>query len=70
MLMIAYTAWDSLQAIAQQFDADLVLTSGQRLRLMKRRDQSMPRATMHRLGKRLRSGLAGLHGQAPSGKRV
>ena len=65
--MIAYTAWDSLQAIAQQYDADLVLAPGERLRLTRRRDQSAPRATVHRLGKRLRAGLAALHVQAPSG---
>ena len=29
--MIAYTAWDSLQAIAQQVDADLVLPPGNAL---------------------------------------
>jgi 2-hydroxychromene-2-carboxylate isomerase len=68
MLMIAYTAWDSLQAIAQQYDADLVLAPGDRLRLTRRRDQFAPRATMQRLGKRLRAGLAVL--QAPSGRRA
>jgi hypothetical protein len=51
MLMIAYTAWDSLQTIARQIDADLVLAPGERLRLTKRRDQSAARATVHRLGK-------------------
>jgi hypothetical protein len=66
--MIAYTAWDSLQAIAQQYDADLVLAPGERLRLTRRRDRSAARATVHRLGKHLRSGLAVL--QAPSGRRA
>ena len=66
--MIAYTAWDSLQAIAQQYDADLVLAPGERLRLTRRRDQFAPRAIMHRLGKRLRTGLAVR--QAPSGRRA
>jgi len=66
--MIAYTAWDSLRAIAQQYDADLVLAPGERLRLARRRDQSAARATMHRLGKRLRAGLAVL--QSPSGRRA
>jgi 2-hydroxychromene-2-carboxylate isomerase len=66
--MIAYTAWDSLQAIAQQYDADLVLTPGDRLRLTRRRDQFAPRATVQRLGKHLRAGLAVLH--APSGRRA
>lgn len=66
--MIAYTAWDSLQAIAQQYDADLVLTPGERLRLTRRRDQSTPRATVQRLGKQLRAGLAVR--QAPSARRA
>ena len=66
--MIAYTAWDSLQAIAQQNNADLVLTPGERLRLTRRRDQSTPRATVQRLGKQLRAGLAVR--QAPSGRRA
>jgi 2-hydroxychromene-2-carboxylate isomerase len=66
--MIAYTAWDSLRAIAQQYDADLVLTPGERLGLTKRRDQSMPRGTLHRLGQRLRAGLAAT--QTPAGRRA
>ena len=66
--MIAYTAWDSLQAIAQQYDADLVLAPGERLRLKRRRVQFAPRAIMHRLGKRLCTGLAVR--QAPSGRRA
>ena len=66
--MIAYTAWDSLQAIAQQYDADLVLAPGERLRLTRRRDRSAARATVHRLGKRLRASLAALQVQAPSGR--
>ena len=66
--MIAYTAWDSLQAIAQQNNADLVLAPGERLRLTRRRDQSAPRATVQRLGKQLRAGLAVR--QAPSGRRA
>ena len=66
--MIAYTAWDSLQAIAQQFDADLMLAPGERLGLARRREQSAPRAPVHRLGERLRTGLAAL--QAPQGRRV
>jgi hypothetical protein len=70
MPMIAYTAWDSLQAIAQQYDADLVLTLGERLGLTRRRDRSVPRATMRRLGTRLRSGLVGPHVQAPWGRRA
>jgi hypothetical protein len=68
--MIAYTAWDSLQAIAQQYDADLVLAPGERLRLARRRDRSAARATVHRLGKQLRAGLAELQVQAPAGRRT
>jgi hypothetical protein len=70
MLMIAYTAWDSLQTIARQIDADLVLAPGERLRLIKRRDQSAARATVQRLGKQLRAGLAVLYVQASSGRRT
>ena len=66
--MIAYTAWDSLRVIAQQYDADLVLTPGERLGLTKRRDRSVPHAIARRLGQRLRAGLA--VGQAPSGSRA
>ena len=66
--MIAYTAWDSLQAIAQQYDADLVLAPGERLTLTRRRDPSAPRAIMHRLGKRLRAGL--VVPQAPPARRA
>ena len=70
MLMIAYTAWDSLRAIAQQYDADLVLAPGERLGLTRRPDRSVPGATLRRLGKRLRAGLAGLHVHVPSGGRA
>jgi hypothetical protein len=66
--MIAYTAWDSLQAIAQQYDADLMLAPGERLRLTRRRNQPVARATVHHLGKRLRAGLSVL--QSPSGMRA
>lgn len=66
--MIAYTAWDSLQAIAQLYDADLVLAPGEGLRLTRRRNLPAARATMHHLGKRLRAGLSVL--QSPSGSRA
>ena len=68
--MIAYTAWDSLQALAQQYDADLVIAPGERLALRRHRDQCAPRGTMRRLGERLRAGLSVLHVQSPSGRRV
>ncbi len=66
--MIAYTAWDSLQAIAQQVDADLALPPGQPLELTRRRDQPVSSGVVRRLGARLRSALAVR--QAPSAKRA
>jgi len=70
--MIAYTAWDSLQAIAQQYDADLVMAPGEPIELSSRRTHSAPRVSMFRLGERLRAGLAlpRVHEQAPLGRRV
>jgi hypothetical protein len=65
--MIAYTAWDSLQAIARQVEADLVLIPGEELGLTRRRDHPVLGASVRRLGTRLRAGLAALQGQAPSG---
>ena len=66
--MIAYTAWDSLQALAQQYDADLVNAPGERLGLRSRRNDCVPRFTVRRLGARLRAGLALL--QAPPVRHV
>ena len=63
--MIAYTAWDSLQALAQQYDADLVIAPGEPIGLTRRRDRDIPRATVRRLGVRLRAGLSLLQGQTP-----
>ncbi|MBA2597327.1 MAG: hypothetical protein M3Q50_03410 [Chloroflexota bacterium] len=34
--MIAYTAWDGLQTIARQYDADLALVPGERTELAPR----------------------------------
>jgi hypothetical protein len=70
--MIAYTAWDSLQALAQEYDADLVMAPGERIGLRGRRNHSVPHASMFHLGERLRAGLALLQVQvqAPSGGRV
>jgi hypothetical protein len=70
MLMIAYTAWDSLQALAQQYDADLVIAPGERLGLTRRRNRYIPRATVRRLGERLRAGLSVLQVQAPAGGHI
>ena len=61
--MIAYTAWDSLQALAQQYDADLVIAPGERMGLRTRRNHSVSCTSMRRLGERLRAGLALLHVQ-------
>ena len=68
--MIAYTAWDSLQALAQQYDADLVIAPGERLGLRRRRNHSVPRASVRRLGERLRAGLSLLQVQVSAGRRV
>jgi hypothetical protein len=68
--MIAYTAWDSLQALAQEYDADLVIAPGERIGLRNRRNQSVARASVRRLGERLRAGLSVLHVQAPAGRHV
>jgi len=70
MLMIAYTAWDSLQALAQQYDADLVIAPGDRLGLTERRTRYIPRASVLRLGERLRVGLSLLQVQASPMRRV
>jgi 2-hydroxychromene-2-carboxylate isomerase len=66
--MIAYTAWDSLQAIAQQYDADLVIGPEQGLGLTLRRDRSIQPEAMRRLDERFRTELAGL--LAPAEGRV
>ena len=70
MLMIAYTAWDSLQALAQQYDADLVIAPGERRGLTERRNRYIPRAGVLRLGERLRAGLSLLQVQASPMRRV
>ena len=66
--MIAYTAWDSLQALAQQYDANLAIAPGERLGLRKRRNYSAPRAGVLSIGERLRAGLSLL--QTSSGRGV
>ena len=65
--MIAYTAWDSLQAIAQQYDADLVMAPGEPLGLTRRRARFEPCAAVRRLGKRLYTGLARLRDPSARG---
>ena len=66
--MFAYTAWDSLQAIAEQYDADLVIGPEQGLGLTLRRVRSIQPEAMRCLGERLRTELAGL--RAPVEGRV
>ena len=68
--MIAYTAWDSLQALAQQYDADLVIAPGERIGLRMRPSHPVPLASMRGLGERLRAGIAILHVQTLSGRDV
>ena len=70
--MIAYTAWDSLQALSQQYDTDLVIVPGERIGLRTRRNHVVSRAGMRSLGKRLRAGLSvqQVHVQAPAGRHV
>ena len=66
--MIAYTAWDSLQAIAEQYDADLVIGPEQGLGLTLCRVRSIQPEAMRCLGERLRAELAVL--RAPAKGRV
>ena len=56
--MIAYTAWDSLQKIAQQFDADLSVKSGTQIALTPHRDRFVKSVPVRRLGDLARRGLA------------
>jgi len=65
--MIAYTAWDSLQTIAQQYDADLTLVPGEGIALAPYRKRPLVSASLRRLSPWLRAGLAVF--QAASGKR-
>ena len=55
--MLAYTAWDSLQTIARQYDADLRIVSGDRVTLAPRSARSSAVQAARRLTKRLRDGL-------------
>ena len=68
--MIAYTAWDSLQALAQQYDADLDIAPGERIGLRMRPNHSIPPARMRGLGERLCAGLGLLQVQTPLGRDV
>jgi hypothetical protein len=54
--MLAYTAWDGLQTIARQYDADLEIVSGNHIALAPRRTRASATATVRRLTERLRIG--------------
>ena len=57
--MIAYTAWDSVQAIARQFDASLDLAPAEHLVLGRSRQRFVSSASVRRVAARLRAGFAG-----------
>jgi hypothetical protein len=57
--MLAYTAWDGLQTIARQYDADLEIVSGNHIALVPRRTRSAPATAIRRLAERLRAGSPG-----------
>lgn len=58
--MFAYTAWDSLQAIAQQYDADLVSVPDGRIALAPRGYRPVSCATVRGIARRLRDSFANL----------
>ena len=55
--MIAYTAWDSLQAIARHYDADLSLDAESRLALAPHWNRILGSAPARHLAERARRGL-------------
>ena len=56
--MLAYTAWDGLQSIARQYDADLEILSGDHIALAPRWARPSPSRVVHRLADRVRAGTA------------
>jgi hypothetical protein len=56
--MLAYTAWDSLQTIARQYDADLEILSEDHITLAPRWARSSASAAMRRLAERVRTSAA------------
>ncbi len=56
--MIAYTAWDSLQTIARQYDADLEIVSGDHIALAPRWARSSASFAIRRFAERVRAGIA------------
>jgi hypothetical protein len=55
--MIAYTAWDSLRAIAREYDADLTLDTGGDLVLAQRWERCSAVIAVRRLTSQVRYGL-------------
>ena len=53
--MLAYTAWDSLQTIARQYDADLNILTEDQIALVPRWTRSSAALAMRRLAERVRS---------------
>lgn len=54
--MLAYTAWDGLQTIARQYDADLEWDSGNLLVLAPRWARDSVSIAFRRLAERVRAG--------------
>ena len=54
--MLAYTAWDGLQTIARQYDADLEYDAGDHLALAPRWARASLSVAFRRLTERLRAG--------------
>jgi hypothetical protein len=54
--MLAYTAWDGLQTIARQYDADLEFDSGNLLVLAPRWARASVSVAFRRLAERVRAG--------------
>ena len=57
--MLAYTAWDGLQTIARQYDADLEWDSGNVLTLAPHWTRSSAAAAFRRLAERVCAGTRG-----------
>ena len=66
--MFAYTAWDSLQAIAHLYDADLVSVPDEPIALAPRASRPVACATVRGFARRLRARLTNL--QFTSGRRA
>ena len=56
--MLAYTAWDGLQTIARQYDADLTLVANDHIELGPRRRRVA--STVRQAVERIAAGVAGL----------